>query len=295
MRLQAVRGVPVGELPEERQSWATRWDYSATYRDRLRDSEKIIDGTWVGRVAADTDPVPISIDEQVTDELDVGIGSRLTFDVQGIPLETEVASIRRIEWEEAPPNFFVVFPAGALEAAPQFHVLVADIATQEDSAAIQRRLVRDFPNVAIIDLKFVMQTIDDILGEITFIIRFMASFSVVTGLIVLIAAVATSRAQRIRESVLLRTLGAKRAQIYRILIAEYAFLGIFAALTGVLLSLVAAWGLTRFLFEVRLAVPVGLVTAAGAAVIAVTIVIGLLSSRGVCSRSPLEVLRAETT
>ena len=92
---------------------------------------------------------------------------------------------------------------------------------------------------------------------------------------------------------LLRTLGARRAQIYRILVAEYAFLGTFAALTGVLLSLIAAWALTRFLFEVRLAVPAGFVAAAAASVVAATILIGLLTSRGVCSRAPLEVLRSE--
>jgi putative ABC transport system permease protein len=293
MRVAAVDGVPVAELPDEQQTWATRWDYSATYRETLRDSERVVAGEWVARVDADADPLPISVDVQVIEELSVALGAHLTFDVQGVPLETVVTSIRRIEWEEAPPNFLVVFPAGALESAPQFHVLVSGVETPEASAAIQRRLVRDFPNVAIIDLKFVMQTIDDILGEVTFIIRFMAMFSVVTGLIVLVAAVVTSRMQRVREGVLLRTLGASRAQIYRVLLAEYVFLGGFAALTGVLLALAAAWSLTGYLFEVRLAAPPGVLAGGTAAVVGVTVVVGLLNSRGICSRPPLEVLRSE--
>ncbi len=217
----------------------------------------------------------------------------VTFDVQSIPLETVVASIRRIEWEEAPPNFLVVFPEGALDGAPQFHVVVSRVDTREASAAIQRRLVRDFPNVAIIDLKSVMQTIDDILGDITFIIRFMAMFSVVTGGVVLVAAVVTSRLQRIREGVLLRTLGASRAQIYRILLAEYLFLGSFAALTGLLLSLIAAWSLARYLFEVVFEAPLGVLGGSAALIVAVTVVVGMLNSRGICSRPPLEVLRSE--
>ncbi len=323
MRLAAVDGVPVAELPDEQQSWATRWDYSATYRAELRDSERIVEGEWVGRLdpSADSqgatgslgvtgspggadpqggagspggaDPLPISVDVQVTEELGVGVGARLTFDVQSIPLETVIASIRRIEWQEAPPNFLVVFPEGALDGAPQFHVLVSRVDTREASAAIQRRLVRDFPNVAIIDLKSVMQTIDEILGDITFIIRFMAMFSVVTGGVVLVAAVVTSRLQRIREGVLLRTLGASRAQIYRILLAEYLFLGSFAALTGLLLSLLAAWSLTHYLFEVVFDAPLGVLGGSAALIVAVTVAVGMLNSRGICSRPPLEVLRSE--
>ncbi len=305
MRLASVDGVPVAELPDEQQSWATRWDYSATYREELRDSERIIEGEWVGRIdsSADSpgatgsqgvaDPLPISVDVQVTEELGVGLGAHLTFDVQTIPLETVVTSIRRIEWEEAPPNFLVVFPAGALDEAPQFHVVVSRVDTREASAAIQRRLVRDFPNVAIIDLKSVMQTIDEILGDITFIIRFMAMFSVVTGGVVLVAAVVTSRLQRIREGVLLRTLGASRAQIYRILLAEYLFLGSFAAATGLVLSLIAAWSLTHYLFEVVFDAPLGVLGASAALIVAVTVGVGMLNSRGICSRPPLEVLRSE--
>jgi putative ABC transport system permease protein len=293
MRLAAIDGVAVPDLPDEQQSWATRWDYSATYRSRLRASEKIVAGSWIGEIEPDTDPLPISIDVQVTEELQVELGSLLTFDVQGIFLETEVASIRRIEWEEAPPNFLVVFPAGALEAAPQFHVVVSRVETPQASAAIQRQLVRDFPNVAIIDLKFVMQTIDDILGEITFVIRFMSMFSVVTGLVVLVAAVVTSRLQRVREGVLLRTLGASRRQIYHILVAEYLFLGGFAAITGMLLSVIAAWSLTRFLFEIGFSAPLDVLAGIGAVIIALTLGVGMLSSRGICSRPPLEILRSE--
>jgi putative ABC transport system permease protein len=138
-----------------------------------------------------------------------------------------------------------------------------------------------------------MQTVDDILDDVSFIIRFMALFTVATGLVVLVAAVLTSRLQRIREGVLLRTLGASRAQIYRILLAEYLFLGAFAALTGVGLSLAAAWALTRYLFDVTFDAPLGVLMASAVLVVTVTLVVGMLSSRGICSRPPLEVLRGE--
>ena len=92
---------------------------------------------------------------------------------------------------------------------------------------------------------------------------------------------------------LLRTLGASRAQIYRILLAEYLFLGSFAALTGTLLSLLAAWSLTRYLFEVEFRAPFGVLAGSALAIVGITLIVGLLNSRGICSRPPLEVLRSE--
>jgi len=121
----------------------------------------------------------------------------------------------------------------------------------------------------------------------------MALFTVATGLVVLVAAVLTSRLQRIREGVLLRTLGASRTHIYRILLAEYFFLGAFAALTGMVLSLTAAWALARYLFDVGFEAPLGVLVASATLVVGATLAVGMLSSRGVCSRPPLEVLRAE--
>ncbi len=291
MRISHVEGTSV--TAEDRRSWATRWDYSATYRRELRGSERVVAGEWIGRVDPDIDPVPISIDRQVAEDLGVEVGGELVFDVQGISLNTVVASIRGVEWEQEPPNFLVVFPEGALEAAPQFHVIVSSTSTPTESAAIQRRLVREFPNVAIIDLNFVMQTVEEVLDEISFVIRFMALFTVATGIVVLVAAVVTSRLQRVREGVLLRTLGASRAQINRILRAEYLFLGAFAALTGLSLSIVAAWLLARYLFDVTFVAPLGALVGAATLVVLATLMVGMISSRGICNRPPLEVLRSD--
>src|SRR5690606_5198137 len=101
-----------------------------------------------------------------------------------------------------------VFPGGVLEDAPSFHILTTRVPSREQSAAMQRAIVRQFPNVSIIDLALVLDTIDAILSKIGFVIRFMALFTVGTGIIVLIASVLTGRFQRVQEGILLRTLGA---------------------------------------------------------------------------------------
>jgi putative ABC transport system permease protein len=240
-----------------------------------------------------TNAAPISVEQEIAKDLQVGLGDELVFDVQGVPVTTRVASLREVEWRRIEPNFFMVFPRGVLESAPAMHVLVTRVDSSQASARMQRAVVKAFPNVSVIDLTLVLQTVDAILGKISFVIRFMAMFTVLTGLLVLVSALAAGRYQRVQESVLLRTLGASRGQILKILLVEYLALGFLAALTGILLAVIAAWALMRFVFHTPFAaewesVLIPLVLAPG-----ITAVAGFLMSRGILSQSPLSILRAE--
>jgi len=155
--------------------------------------------------------------------------------------------------------------------------------------------VGKFPNVAAIDLTLVLETLDSILGKISFVVRFMAMFTVLTGALVLVGALATGRFQRVQESVLLRTLGASRSQVFRVLLVEYVALGLLAAVTGMLLAIAASWGLAVFLFEVKFVpAPWALLTPL-VAVPLLTVVAGFLMSRGVLNQPPLAILRAEAS
>jgi len=138
------------------------------------------------------------------------------FDVQGVPVAVRVASLREVEWRRIQPNFFVVFPEGALEDAPGMQVLALRVRSSAESARLQREVVKAFPNVSAIDLTLVLQTVQSILKKISFVIRFLAMFTVLTGLLVLVTALLGGRYQRVQESVLLRTLGASRGQICKI-------------------------------------------------------------------------------
>jgi putative ABC transport system permease protein len=213
--------------------------------------------------------------------------------VQGVPVKTVVASLREVEWRRLQPNFFVVFPLGVLEEAPSFHVLVTRVGSSATSATLQRALVQKFPNVSVIDLTLVLQTIDSILNKIAFVLRFMAVFTVGTGLLVLVASILSGRFQRLQESVLLRTLGASRSQVLQVLFVEYAALGTLAALTGIVLAAVGSWALARFVFHINYSVSAGPLVAAVGIVSTLTVTTGLLTSRGVCAQPPLEVLRGE--
>ncbi len=297
MRLTSVKGRPVESILVDKQSrvpaWTLRREYRSTYNSGLRDSEKVTSGTWHSRVTNDTAVVPISVEEGIAKDLKVGLGDELVFDVQGVPLTTRIASLREVDWRRIQPNFFVVFPLGVLETAPTMHVLVTRVQSSVESARLQREVVKAFPNVSTIDLTLILQTIDSILGKISFVIRFMAMFTVLTGLLVLVAALVTGRYQRIQESILLRTLGASRAQIFKILTVEYLSLGVLAALTGILLAVVATWALSAFVFKVTFIPLFAPLLIALLIVPLLTVVTGLAMSVGVLNHPPLEILRTE--
>jgi putative ABC transport system permease protein len=208
-------------------------------------------------------------------------------------MRTRIASTRDIDWKRFQTNFFVVFPAGVLENAPSFNVLVSRVRDSAESARLQNAVVAKFPNVSALDLTSVIQTVDSILRKVALVIRVMSLFTVGAGLIVLGSTIWSGRYQRLKESILLRTLGASRAQIWKILCAEYALLGGIASGTGILLAVGSSWGLARFVFHLGYAPALWPLVAAMILVSCLTIVVGLLTSRGVGSAPPLEILRAE--
>jgi putative ABC transport system permease protein len=180
-----------------------------------------------------------------------------------------------------------------LEEAPQFFVLISRIDDKNLSAKFQQELVRNFPNVSAIDLTLILDTVDQVFDKIAFVIRFMALFSVLAGLFVLSGAVINSKYARLKENVLLRTLGAARKQLLQMTIIEFAYLGTFAGLSGSLLALIAGWGLSVFFFEI-LFFPDLLSLAVTWLVIAIlTVLVGWFNTRSILNKSPLEILRKE--
>jgi len=267
-------------------------EYRVSYRDSLVSSEKITSGNWIGKADANT-IIPISIEEKFAGHNHLKIGDKMLFNVQGVNMETKIASFRKVNWNRIQTNFLVLFPAGVLEQAPQYFVFTTHVPSAAASAKYQQAIVKSFPNISIIDLALVLKLLDDILGKISFVIRFMAGFSIVTGLIVLVASVLISKYQRIQESVLLRTLGASKRQILIITGLEYFFLGSIAALTGILISVPGSWALAKYSFDTPFSPPLLPVFILFFVVAMVTVFIGLFNSRGVLNRPPLEVLRSD--
>lgn len=285
-RLELVRDTTL-DIPR----FALNREYRVTYRDSLLGSETVIAGRYVGRVSQG-DTLLISMERDWAEELGVTVGDAIDFNVQGVVMPTVLGSIREIDRTRLEIRAFtVLFPSGILEAAPQFHALVTRTPNPDVSATFQQKLVLAYPNVSVVDLNLVLQTVDDLLGKVSFVIQFMALFSILTGLLVLIGSVMLSRYQRVRESILLRTLGANRRQIILINLLEYLLLGSLAALCGIALALASSWALATFTFQLDFYPSLAPIGGVFLLITSLTVLIGLLNSRGILNRPPLEVLR----
>jgi len=273
--------------------WVWDREYRVSFRDTLIETEKVIEGAWVGTHIPDSGPVKISISDGLQRGMKVKPGAKIVFNVQGTRIECEVASVRQVDFSRVQTNFLVLFPRGVLEKAPQFHVVVSRVESTEQSVGFQSELVRRFPGVSAIDLTQILKSVDEVLRKVSFVIRFMAFFSILTGLLVLLSSIYQGKFARIRESVLLRTLGASRRQILQINIIEYLLLGALACLTGVLLSVAGAWALAYFAFKIPFRPEWSPLLLTFVSITALTVLIGLLNSRQVLNQPPLEVLRSE--
>ncbi len=299
MRLESRKGVSVRELRADTthniSGWALSREYRVTYRDHLTDAERIIEGEWISEGDGIGSVVPISVSEQIIEGLEISVGDTLGFNVQGVPVTTVVASLREVDFQRPEPNFFVVFPKGVLEEAPQFFATTLRTDDENHSISIQQAITADFPNVSSIDISVALQSIREFLDKVSLAIQFMALFSILTGFIVLASSVAISRRQRTKESVLLRTLGAGKSQIGSIQTIEYALLGLLSSLAGLILALAASWGLAYFYFDLVFVPDMLTLTVITLLIMASAILIGWSGSRHIFKHSPLEILRLETS
>ncbi|MFY0593368.1 MAG: ABC transporter permease [Roseivirga sp.] len=297
MRLKSINGLSYQKAMEDTvrnfRGSMFRREWRVTYRDSLIESEELVQGSLQESNSTGDNLPAVSLEESYTTRNNLKLGDTLVWNVQGVPISTVLGSTREIDWNRVQTNFLGLFPSGVLEAAPQFHVLITRVQSVEEGALFQREVVKAYPNVSVIDVGLILNTLDDILDKIAFVIRFMALFSIVTGLLVLISSVILSKFQRIKESVLLRTMGATRNQILSINSLEYFFLGSLASLSGISLAMLGSWGLAYYSFDstfIPNLLPIALVYLT---ITGLTIIIGLINSRGIISKPPLEVLRNE--
>ncbi|MDH5804942.1 MAG: FtsX-like permease family protein, partial [Gemmatimonadota bacterium] len=295
-RLSAINGRSIQDLMMNEEnvvypSWALRREYRHTFRDTLVGTETLVAGEWWNEAESRSGLPRVSVEQEIARDLHLAIGDVVTWNVQGAEIQTEISSIRTVNWARFELNFFFVFEPSALAGAPQTIVGFTRIPDAQSRGEFQRDLVREHPNVSVADLTLVQRTLQGIINNVTLGIRFMAGFSIVCGMIVLLGAIATSRFHRVRESVLLKTLGATRRQITQILITEYAAIGLLAAVTGVILAVVAGWGLIRFMFEMDFVLPLASLFWLTSGVTVLTTALGVYNGRDAVKYPPLAVMR----
>lgn len=284
----------LADTTRQAERWAFNREIRVTFRDSLDGFEEVLDGVFPRPRASSGDSIYVSLEEGFAESMNVKVGDELSFNVQGMALTTYVGSIRKVDFTKMRTRFFIIFPEKVLENAPQFQVLVTKSPNPETTAAYRTAVVRKFANVSVVDLSSILDALGDILKKISYVIQFMAVFSILTGFLVLISSLLLSKLQRIKESVLLRTLGASSKQLLKITATEYALLGSLAAATGIIIALVSSWLLATFQLELTYYAPWGAIAIIFVLVVALIVIVGLLNNREVLRKSPLEVLRRES-
>ena len=288
---QELLDAPDSERPER---WALRREYRHTYRPELTASEELLEGHWWD-APRDPDGLPrVSLEADLAESLRVTLGDRITWDFAGVPVETRIVSLRTVDWTRFETNFYVVFEPGTIEDAPQTAVIMARVEGDRERAEFQRDLIGSHANVSVLDLSRIQQAIDTILARANQAVRFLGIFSTVAGVLVLMGALATSRYQRMRESAVLQTLGARRRTVLQILMVEYVSIASLATLAGLFLAVAAGWLVVVHVFTVPFVFDPLRLGAVWLGITALTLAVGVGASRGVLGRPPLAVLRDVT-
>jgi putative ABC transport system permease protein len=297
LRISALNGRPVDSILVDpararNQNWMWRREYRSTFRDTVVASETLTAGRWFTPSSGAADTIPeLSIDADIAKEMRLTLGDTLTWDLQGVRVRTRVTSFREINWAQFTPNFFAVFEPAALAGAPAQYVVLARVPGDTSVARLQRDVVLHWPNISSIDLSLIQRTVEGIVRQMATAVRFLALFSVAMGLPVLFSAVAATRRARMREGVLLKTLGATRGQVRAILASEYAALGAMGAITGLALSVGGAWALAHWVLKIDFVpsfVPLAVILIG---MLALALTVGLLAGRDVFAGTPMDALR----
>lgn len=291
-RLVSIDGRGVREVVGDgddgrRRRWALTREQRLTYGPDLPVDNRVIAGRlWPpgGGVRE------VSVEEGFAVELGVSVGSSLVFDIQGVPIELVVGSIRTVEWRTFGINFFLHVAPGVLEQAPQQRLAVVSLPPEREQP-VQDRIVAEFPNVTVILLREVLERVASVLGKAAAGVRFLGWFTVLAGVAILGGAVSAGEARRGREVAVLKTLGVTRPGVVAVFAVEYALLGAVAGMIGAAGGGVLAWLVVTRIMDLTWAWPLGAAAVAVAGVAALAVLAGTVASLRALARRPVAVLR----
>jgi putative ABC transport system permease protein len=246
-RVVAVKGVPVDQVvttPET--AWALRGDRGLTYAATPPEGTHLVDGTWW---PADYDGPPlVSFDAAMAKGWHVGIGDVIRVNVLGRDIDLKIANLRDIAWQSLSINFFMVASPGLLSHAPHTHIATVRIA-DAGQGALLRTITDALPNVTGILVRDVLSAIATLLGQVAAALTVTGALTLLAGTFVLVGAIAAGQRRRVREAVILRTLGATRAQIRVAWLTEFGIIGLVAGLIAALVGSAASYGVAHYILH----------------------------------------------
>jgi putative ABC transport system permease protein len=290
-RLAAIDGRRVEQLLEGRRRgdrWALRREQRLTTLDQLPADNEIL----AGRLWSDPDHPEVSIERDFAAELGIGLGSEMTFDIQGVERTFRITSVRSVDWESFGLNFYLVMEPGTLERAPQTRLATARLPSDREQQ-VQDQVIAVMPNVTMLRLRPLLERLTDILGRVATAVTSLGSLTAIAALLILVGTLLVDGPRRAQEVALLRTLGMSRAGILGAFLVEYTIIGTVASLIGCLGGASASYLIARHALEIDWRTTPGLVAALGAGGVLLAAAGGLLANLRALGQPPIAVLRQD--
>lgn len=286
-RLIARNGAPIdaAAFDNDRARRLLDREFNLSYLDRMQPHNTTVLGRWL-----DPSAMEVSMELGIMQTLGLSVGDRLTFEIAGEPVEVKAVGARKVAWDSMQVNFFMVLSRAALGDRPQTWITAFHL--PDTRALLVNDLVQRFPNVTVFDTTAIVRQVQAILEQVVLAVQFLFVFTLAAGLIVLYAALASSRDERVREAGLMRALGASRRQLQHSQLLELAATGALAGLLAALGALAVGALLAAQVFQFEYTPRYAAIPLAMLAGAALSVAAGWLSLRRVIDSPPLETLRA---
>ena len=270
-------------------------EFTITYRAHLEANEQLIEGDWWDGDSGRGGEAEVSVEASLQERLGIRLGDQMRFDVLGRIVEARVSSVREVEFRDFRSGGFVfVFRPGTFDETP--HTYLATLKGPADPDArgrMQDLLVRQFPNVSVIDLKALLETIRSLVSNVSTAVNVVGALVLLSGTLILVGAISMTKFRRVYEAAILKTLGANNRLIAQLLLLEYGVLGAMAGTIGSVGAMALSWGLARYVLDLSF-VAAPLMTLGGiAATVLLVATVGTLASLDLIRHKPLATLRAE--
>jgi putative ABC transport system permease protein len=275
------------DFQSERARGFVEREANLTWAERLREDNRLIAGRWWD--AQRNGLAEVSVEREYAELLGLKLGDELEYDVAGEAVSARVTSLREVQWDSFRPNFFVVFSPGVLDDVTGTLITSVHLGADQRPALVE--LVREFPEVTIIDIEALLSQVREVMNKATLAVEYVFGFTLAAGLMVLLAAVQATRDERRYESAMLRTLGASRRVVFQGLAAEFTVIGLLAGLLAATGASVAGFFLAREVFNLDYSPDptVWLAGILGGALLVGSA--GLLATRSVVTHPPVATLR----
>lgn len=290
-RLVAINGreTSLDDYPDDRAKRLLMREFNLSWHEQLPANNAINRGAWWS--PGEAKPAQFSVEQGIAEAFGLQLGDRLRYMIAGQTVEATVTSLRSVEWDSFQVNFFVMAPPGLLNPYPSNYI--SSFYLPDQRYALLNELVKKFPNITVLDVSSIINEVRRIIERVTMAVEFVFIFTLLAGLMVMYAAIQATLDERIRETALLRTLGAQRGQLQKGLLAEFAGLGLISGSIAVLAASGAAMILASQVFNLTYFPAPWLWI--GAPLVSALVIggVGMMSTRFILKQPPLKSLRQE--